>query len=259
MKLPDTKRVSAFCLLMLAAPLLIWLLPLQASPQNAQQAQSSQLFLPLTAGTSWVYSGTGTFSEQEAEKPVTTNVSITMKVERVYQKPEFTLAVISGYPGDLDWSNGQVEPKPSLLIETVNHEVFLDPLPPDFDYAKLDKDAASLEKLISEDNLLFRWPLKKGLKFGDAESVGRDDSNYCWVVLEQHTRNLSSVKGISSHAAEVFLLRYATNPDDTKMELSHGVGILSYEYHHHGTVADTSLKLVEFHPGPVASTANGAN
>lgn len=259
MKLPNTRFVFAFFSMILAATLLGWLLPLQASPQNAQQPRSSQPFLPLTPGTSWVYSGTVTFSEQEAEKPVSKNVSITMKVERVYQKPEFTVAVVSGFPGDLDWSNGQVDPKPSLLIETARHEIYLDPLPPDFDYAKLDEDAASLDKLMSEDNLLFRWPLKKGLRFGDAESVSRGDGNYCWVVLEQNTQKLSDIKGISSHTAEVFLLRYATNPDDTDMELSPGIGILSYEYHHHGTVADTSLKLVEFHPGRSASSSGGAN
>ena len=253
MNLPGLKWISACCLLTLAATMVAVLAPSYASPQTAQPPQSSHLFLPLTPGTSWVYAGTVTFCEQESEKPVTTNVSITMKVERVYQKPEFTLAVVSGFPGDLDWSNGQVEPKPSLLIETLKHEVILDPHPPDFDYAKLEKDAASLEKLMSEDNLLFRWPLKKGMKFGEAESVSRDDGKYCWVVLEQHFRNLSNVKGVSVQTAEVFLLRYATNPDDTEMELSPGVGILSYDYHHHGTVADTSLKLVEYHPGQNAA------
>jgi hypothetical protein len=45
------------------------------------------------------------------------------------------------------------------------------------------------------------------------------------------------------------LLRYATNPDDTEMEVSPGIGVLSYEYHHHGTVANASLTLVEFHSG----------
>ena len=42
------------------------------------------------------------------------------------------------------------------------------------------------------------------------------------------------------------------------MELSPGIGILSYQYHHHGTVADTSLTLVEFHPAQLPPTAPGA-
>ena len=48
----------------------------------------------------------------------------------------------------------------------------------------------------------------------------------------------------------VFQLQYLTLPDDTTMELVPGVGLVSYQYHHHGTVADTELQLVEFHPAP---------
>ena len=252
-------RVPPLFVFLLIAALPFLLLTLQAASPNAGQGDANQMFLPLTPGTSWVYAGTVTSSDPEADavQGVETKVSITMKVEKVIQKPELTLAVISGYPGDLDWSNGQVGPKPSLLIETRKHEVFLNSLPPDFDYAKLEKDAAQLDKLLAEDNLLFRWPLKQGMKFGDAESVKRDDDMYCWQVIEQRSKKLEGIKGLPSHAAEVFLLRYATNPDDTQLELLPGVGILSYQYHHHGTVADTSVSLVEFHPGASSPAGTG--
>jgi hypothetical protein len=54
------------------------------------------------------------------------------------------------------------------------------------------------------------------------------------------------------------VLRYITNPDDTEIELAPGTGIISYQYHHHGTVADTSLTLVEFHAEPTLPTTPGA-
>jgi hypothetical protein len=235
-----------------------FLWPLDASPLTVPQLDSSALFFPLTPGTSWDYAGTVTWFDSDTQKPISENVSITMKVVKVYQKPELTIAVMSGFPSDLDWSNGQVEPKPSLLIETKNHEIFLNALPPDFDYSKLEKDAASLDKLLTADNLLFRWPLKQGMKFGDSESVKRDDSQYCWFVAEQHIRTLDDIHGVSPRSAEVSLLRYVTSPDDTGYELAPGIGVLSYEYHHHGTVADTTLKLVEFHPGVKTSAALGA-
>lgn len=247
--------IAAFSLAV-AAPCFHW--PLDARPLHPPQLDSNALFFPLTPGTSWDYAGTVTWFDSDTQKPVSENVSITMKVVKVYQKPELTIAVISGFPSDLDWSNGQVEPKPSLLMETKNHEIFLNALPPDFDYSKLDKDAASFDKLLAADNLLFRWPLKQGMKFGDPESVKRDDARYCWFVAEQRTRNLDEIRGLPPRSAEVSLLRYVTNPDDTGYELTPGVGILSYEYHHHGTVADTNLKLVEFHPGVKTSAALGA-
>ena len=219
-------------------------------PTKLNPEPQPDFFFPLTPGTWWLYRGTVTWSDQQTEKEVHANVTLKMTVEKVIQKPEFTIAILSGFPRDLDWATGEAAAMPWLLIETKRHEVFLNSLPPDFDYAKLEKDSVSLDKLLAEDNLLFRWPLKKGMKFGDAESVRRDDDHYCWVVTTQETKSPTDIKGISSRSAEVFLLQYITNPDDTEMEISPGIGILSYQYHHHGTVAETTLTLVEFHPVP---------
>jgi hypothetical protein len=69
---------------------------------------------------------------------------------------------------------------------------------------------------------------------------------------------LNDIKGLPPRSAEVFLLQYITNPDGTEMEVSPGIGILSYQYHHHGTVAETSLTLVEFHPAPKTPPTPGA-
>jgi len=225
---------------------------------NSNPEPQLDLFFPLTPGTWWLYRGTVTWSDQQTEKEVHANVTLKMTVEKVIQKPEFTIAILSGFPRDLDWATGEAAAMPWLLIETKRHEVFLNSLPPDFDYAKLEKDSVSLDKLLAEDNLLFRWPLKKGMKFGDAESVRRDDDHYCWVVTTQETKSLTDIKGLSSRSAEVFLLQYITNPDDTEMEISPGIGILSYQYHHHGTVAETTLTLVEFHLAPAIPLSSRA-
>jgi len=217
------------------------------SPSKLNQESQSDLFFPLTPGTWWLYRGSVTWSDQQTEKDAQANVSLKMTVQKVIQKPEFTIAILSGFPRDLDWATGEVGAMPWLLIETKRHEIFLNSLPPDFDYAKLDKDAAALDKFLSEDNLLFRWPLKQGMKFGDAESLRRDDAHYCWVVATQGTKKLGDIKGLPARSAEVSVLQYITNPDDTEMEISPGIGILSYQYHHHGTIAETRLTLTEFH------------
>ena len=217
-----------------------------------------ELFFPLAAGTWWLYRGTVTWTDQQTEKDVQADVTLKMTVERVIQKPEFTIAILSGFPRDLDWATGEVAAMPWLLIETKRHEIFLNSLPPDFDYARLEKDASALDKLLAEDNLLFRWPLRQGMKFGDAESLRRDDALYCWVVASQETKKLAEIKGLASRPAEVSVLRFTTNPDDTEMEVALGIGILSYQYHHHGTVAETNLSLVEFHPGQPQPAAPGA-
>jgi len=237
----DARRTSAF-----------------ESSAKSNPESHPDLFFPLTPGTWWLYRGTVTWSDQQTEKDAHADVTLKMTVEKVIQKPEFTIAVLSGFPRDLDWATGEVAAMPWLLIETSRHEVFFNSLPPDFNYAKLEKDAASLDKFLSEDNLLFRWPLKQGMKFGDAESLRRDDAQYCWVVATQETKKLADIKGLPARSIEVSTLRFTTNPDDTEMELSHGIGILSYQYHHHGTVAETSLTLVEFHPAQPPPATPGA-
>jgi hypothetical protein len=251
------KKVSALSVIV-GASLILALFALVTPSAPVQQPASVESFLPLTLGTWWFYRGTVTWSDQQTEKDAQANVTLKMTVEKVIQKPEFTIAILSGFPRDLDWATGEVGAMPWLLIETKRHEVFLNSLPPDFDYAKLEKDAASLDKFLSEDNLFFRWPLKKGMKFGDAESLLRDDDLYCWVVATQETKKLNDIKGLPPRSAEVFLLQYITNPDGTEMEVSPGIGILSYQYHHHGTVAETSLTLVEFHPAPKTPPTPGA-
>ena len=217
------------------------------APANLNPESGLDLFFPLTPGTWWLYRGTVTWTDQQTDKEAQADVSLKMTVEKVIQKPEVTIAVLSGLPRDLDWATGEVAPMPWLLIETKQHDVFLNSLPPDFDYAKLEKDASALDKLLALDNLLFRWPLKEGMKFGDPESLRRDDALYCWVVASQETKKLGEIKGVASRPAEISVLRFITNPDDTEIELSPGIGILSYQYHHNGTVAQTSLTLVEFH------------
>jgi hypothetical protein len=251
-KVPPPSAITGVSLIL---ALLILLSP---SLISAQKPASTEQFFPLAPGTWWLYRGTVTWSEQQTEKEDQTNVTLKMTVQRVIQKPEFTIAILSGFPRDLDWATGEVGAMLWLLIETKRHEIFLNSLPPDFDYAKLEKDAVSLDKLLAEDNLLFRWPLKQGMKFGDGESLRRDDAHYCWVVASQETKKLGDIKGLPPRSAEVSVLQYITNPDDTKMEVSPGIGILSYQYHHHGTVAETSLTLVEFHPAPPPPSPPGA-
>jgi hypothetical protein len=228
------------------------------APTTLSPEPQPDLFLPLTPGTWWLYRGTVQWFDPETQKAVTTEVSLTTRVEKVIEKADLTLAIITGFPSDLDWSAGEVEPKPFLLVETRRHEVFLDPVPPDFDYARLEKDTTPLDKFLAKDNLFFRWPLKKGMKFGDPAQFEREDNEYCWFVNEELTRDLTDIKGLSTQRATVFVLRFVTDPDDTEIELSPGIGILSYQYHHHGTVADTSLTLVEFHPVMTLPMRSGA-
>jgi hypothetical protein len=66
----------------------------------------------------------------------------------------------------------------------------------------------------------------------------------------EHT-SLQNISGVRAVEHEEYSLEFRTNPDDTEFSFVPGIGITKYNYHHHGTVADTELRLVEFHPGGV--------
>jgi hypothetical protein len=224
---------------------------------DAQKPATPSEFFPLSAGTYWVYKGTVRWYDFEGDKPASAEVTWKMSVERVIRKQGLVAAVVTGFPADLDWSAGTTEPKPWLILEDEKHQVYYENLSPDFDLSKLNGDEHVFDKFLVEDNLFFQRPLRQGAKFCDEEAKKRDDNMYCWVVAEVAKKKLQSVKGAPVDDQAVFQMQYRTLPDDTTMELVLGVGLLSYEYHHHGSVADTELQLVEFHPAPESSNVQG--
>jgi hypothetical protein len=227
--------------------------------QKSTPADSGEFF-PFSVGTYWVYKGTVRWDDPEEQKPGSAEVTWKMIVQRVIRKKGIVAAVVTGFPADLDWSAGTTEPKPWLILETDKRQVYYLNLGPDFDLAKLDGDDQVFDKFLVVDNLLLEWPLKQDAKFCDGEAKKRDDGMYCWVVAQSKTKKLDSIRGAPSEEQPVFQLEFRTLPDDTTMELVPGVGLVSYQYHHHGTVADTELQLAEFHPAPAnAQASQGPN
>ncbi len=215
-------------------------------------------FFPLTAGTYWVYKGTVRWYDNENDKPASADVTWKMTVEQVIRRPGVVGAVVTGFPADLDWTAGTTEPKPWLILENEKHQIYYENLGPDYDLAKLNGDDHVFDKFMVDDNIFFQWPLRQSAKFCDEEAKKREDDMYCWVVADASKKKLPSVSGAPADEQPVYRMEYHTLPDDQKIEIVPGVGLLSYHYHHHGTVADTELELVEFHPAPQGSAIQGS-
>ena len=225
---------------------------------NAQDtAAPSSPFFPTRVGTYWIYEGTVSWFDAEKEDTATERVSWRMSVDKVLRREGVIAAVLTGFPQDLDWSSGSAEPKRWLFLEDSKHQVHYLNLGPDFDLSKYEKGNQNFDKFLVDDTLLFEWPMKKGAKYCDADGKKRDDLMYCWFVASVERKKLDTVKGMPTHDLDVYELKYMSNPDDTTMELVPGIGLLSYRYHHHGTVADTELRLVEFHAAEEGAGAPG--
>jgi hypothetical protein len=243
----------------IACSMLLWLLFCPSLISQKPAPVDSSEFFPFSVGTYWVYKGTVRWDDPEQQKPGSAEVTWKMTVQHVIRKKGVVAAVVTGFPADLDWSAGTTEPKPWLILETDRHQVYYLNLGPDFDLAKLNGDDQVFDKFLVVDNLLLEWPLKQDAKFCDDEAKKRDDGMYCWVVEQSKKKKLESIQGAPNDEQQVFQMQYRTLPDDTTMELVAGVGLVSYQYHHHGTVAYTELQLAEFHPASANTAAQGSN
>jgi len=73
---------------------------------------------------------------------------------------------------------------------------------------------------------------------------------YCWVAGDAIQPNVMNIKGLASSDAVIeFPIYNGTLSDHSIMHFIPGVGISCYEYHHHGTVSDAEVRLIEYHSG----------
>ena len=205
---------------------------------------------PLAEGTYWIYEGHVLFggdSDKESEARVT---GWKMEVVKAIRREGLVGAVVRGFPSDLDWSDGKAKAKESLVLESQDGGVYrVEDTEVSSSLERLRNPADTLRGLLRDEDLLLRFPLAQGKKFCDADGMARDDGMYCWVVMSAETASLDKIKGVTPGRRTVFTVRYATNPDDEEFDFVPGIGITAYGYHHHGTVAETELRLTEFHQG----------
>jgi len=205
---------------------------------------------PLTQGTYWVYQGFVRSAVKGADVGKTTRVTWKTEVARAIRRNGLTIAVVKGMPGDLDWSEGTVAPKLSAIIRSRDAKFYLI----EKDEAKsviaqIDNPRYSWNELPIDDDWFLELPLAQGKKFCDPAGMQREDGEYCWVTGAGHAIALVNVKGIPPGKQVAYRVEFRTNPDDMEFDFVPGIGMVTYEYHHHGTIADTELHLIEFHAG----------
>jgi hypothetical protein len=191
--------------------------------------------LPLAPGVTWVYRGVTRWSVPKpptyaAERVLTWRV----KVLAAGYRGENWLALLEGFPTDLCWYEpGKTTPGRYLVIRTPRGGYYLSAT----DAHRLNLvTRKDVQALLTPGNLLLVEPLRKGLDYGmDPADPPRPDHWYRWHVEQAGRRQ--------------FHLAYRTCPDETLMTVAPGRGITAFTYVHHGTVAETHLRLIEYHSG----------
>lgn len=195
---------------------------------------SNAEYFPLTQGSYWIYS----FERKSLidGKTISKKGTLRMQVLRMYDKPGYSLAVIKGDPlrcdpnvkyGLLIWSN-KVYYVGDEIIDQVEQRV-------------KNKKELSLNGDAKGTALQFEFPLFKGLSWQPWDHSVPDNDKYCWIV--DNEQYLQFGKGKHPQIYHAYWLRYATNPDITKVRFVPEIGIFSVSYMHHGTPDDYEVIL----------------
>lgn len=204
---------------------------------------------PLDRGTYWVYEGRVKWTEPGTNRVHEKSVRWKMTALESAQGSRIRMNLVEGIPAELAWYTPGMRPHRSVLIEK-DSTFYLRRFDerPDEAAGLLSNEDKALSELQEEDAIL-RFPLQVGDFFGQ-DSGRRHDGLYCWNVEERLVRSLGDIRGVRSRAKrEVFLLTYRSMPDHQFVEFAPGIGIIRYQYGHHGTVSEADVRLVEYHRG----------
>ena len=103
--------------------------------------------------------------------------------------------------------------------------------------------------------LFLDLPLAPDKLFGETMQIARPDRMYMWVVAHHGKADVTKVKGAPAGDLAQFQLKFTTTADNQTVDFVPGLGITKYLYAHNGTVAETHLRLAEFHAGAAATPA----
>jgi hypothetical protein len=187
---------------------------------------------PLAKGNQWTYEAHIRYHDRATDSLIEKDLEWVMEVTELIPHGNTKAAIVKGFPTDLVWYEGKAERANYLLLVDSN-KIFLSNLAPEDSLnIRVHDSKDALTNIKTGYNLMVDFPLVKGKTWGaDPEMPQRADSMYAWVV--QNTASTTQAAGI----------KYNTNPDHSIFEIQPGVGITGYQFVHHGTVMELTMKL----------------
>ncbi len=202
-------------------------------------------FFPMTSGTQWEYEGTVAWSDNKGPVPQAV-ISWKMELLSRHKVGAFEAAIVRGHPADLAWYEpGKTKPSVCLIVRSPRGRYFR--IAP-FDAVK-DAGLLKSPKLLADrclDETLFAFPgMRQGATWGaDATAAPRTDGFHRWNIEAE-----TPARTAGGAPVTVYTLAYRTNPDHQLAEFAPGIGLVRWQYVHHGTVAECDMRLVKFTPG----------
>ena len=210
-----------------------------AAATGATPAGGDGEIFPFVKGTTWTYAGTVKWTD--VRTPRSGSVRWTSKVRDAFNEGDIAAALLEGGVWDVAWWSPDARAESYVLLRVGTR------------YYLVRHDAKTLFAAVKAsgrnalppdlaDELWFDASLKPGALYRPSDVAPRDDTLYGW-----------SVAGAAA-TRSAYVLSYRTLPDEETLTIVPGVGITSFAYVHHGTIAEADVHLVAFHRGEVKST-----
>lgn len=186
---------------------------------SAHAGDDPRQSFPLTPGTYWAYRGLDRYTVVGSNIVKMTNVTWKMSVERVIRREGLLAVVIRGFPGDLDWSGGHVEPSLSILFRTDDEEFYLSSASDtSLNLKQLGDRNYAAQGLLQEQDWFLQLPLAAGKRFCEQEGMERPNGHDGWETGRPRLVALGGVKGLAPKKRVAYKVEYFTNPDEIEFD-----------------------------------------
>jgi hypothetical protein len=212
--------------------------------------------LRLKAGNAWLYRGVVEWTEPSTPEEQARNApprfgkkQITWKTEIVEQidKGELKAYVVNGSFENLPWYEPGKNSSEQYLWIVYEHRFFSLMLTSELMQRLGDPNDSLISAVLNEEPVL-KFPLREGqctVAIEPKEVRERQDLFYCWYLEHKKEADIR-VTGLGA-IRDVWNAWYRSNPDHQILGFAPGVGFVSYDFSHHGTLSETHIKLVEAH------------
>lgn len=202
----------------------------------------------MSEGTTWTYSARVKWDKSGNRSGGVRTLTWTSTIVDSFEHGDVSAALLHGGPWDLAFYSPGAKPDDYLIIRAAD-AYFLVQDDARAKFADL-KTATSTE--VAEqfaNDLWFRTPLEINDNYCAPEQE-KTAPFYCWSVEKVTTTHSLRISGFRPKQATEYFLTFMTNPDTTMLTLVPGAGIVTYDYEHHGTIAEASVKLLRISSGP---------
>jgi hypothetical protein len=208
---------------------------------------------PITKGTTWTYSARVKWAGTGTQVGGVRTLRWTSSVIDSYSSGEISAALLHGGPWDLAFYSPRTRPHDYAIVR-IGNTYYLVKSDARLTFSEIKSGKVGDLAARLADDLWFRTPLEIGENYCAPEQE-KTAPFYCWSVEKVTTTHSLQIAGFRPKVATEYFLAFMTNPDTTTLTLVPGAGIVTWDYEHHGTVSQASVKLISFHTG--TSAPNG--